>query len=187
MKKRTVVLALSAAILVSAVIIGVIYEMGLTSQDLPFDDSGPTPAPLPQPEMAVSATYSESAETVRIRVESGRMTAEEYDILEISQRGHEYDVNDTKLKLPGQTEVHPSGKWVDTESRGLTSFPVMAGDSIIVVTVDRTDDDGDGIEGIDGNDSFLLGYGHRRGLKHKAILASWTVDNGTLTRGNKFG
>jgi len=187
MKKQTVLLALSAAILVSAVTIGVIYEMGLTSQDLPFDDSGPTPAPLPQPEMIVSATYNESAETVRIRVESGRMTAEEYDILEISQRGHEYDINDTKLKLPGQSEVHPSGKWVDTESRGLTSFPVMAGDSIIVVTVDRTDDDGDGIEGIDGNDSLALNYGHRRGHKRKAILASWTVDNGTLTRGDKFG
>lgn len=184
MNKRAGLLAIGATILVSSVTIGVIYDRGLGPDDVPFDTDGPTPAPLPQPNITVSAAYNESTETVRIQIESGLMTAKAYDILRITDHpGPEYGVDDARLKRPGQTELHPSGKWVDTESGGLTSFPVKPGDSVIVVTVDQQDDDGDGIEGIDGEDSLELTYGHRQGVQRQATLASWNVVNGTLVRG----
>lgn len=181
MNKQPVLLALSGIILVSAVIIGVIYDRGLGPDDVPIDGSGPTPAPLHQPNITVSATYNDRAETVRIQIESGRMTAEEYDMLRITSHSGG-DVGDARLKRPGQSEIHPSGKWVDTESGGLTSFPVKSGDSIIVVTVDQTDNDGDGIDGIDGVNSLELNYGHRQGVQRQGTLATWTLDNGTLIR-----
>lgn len=181
MNKQPVLLALSGIILVSAVIIGVIYDRGLGPDDVPIDGSGPTPAPLHQPNITVSATYNDRAETVRIQIESGRMTAEEYDMLRITSHSGG-DVGDARLKRPGQSEIHPSGKWVDTESGGLTSFPVKSGDSIIVVTVDQTDNDGDGIDGIDGENSLELNYGHRQGVQRQGTLATWTLDNGTLIR-----
>lgn len=49
MNKQPVVLTLGGIILVSAVVIGLIYERGLGPDDVPIDDSGPTPAPLHQP------------------------------------------------------------------------------------------------------------------------------------------
>lgn len=178
MERKKLTVLLVSVLLLAAAGAYVMFYFGIA---LNFNPTGrPTPPELEHTNLTVSGTYNETAETLQLRVESGRATAAHYDYIEVAP--HIDRGNESVLRAPNGSRY--TRYWVDTKHRSVTTFPLEAGATVTVITGDTTDDDGDGIAGFDGNDRIDLQYGTRVGTGVGRTLAYWTLENGTLAKHN---
>lgn len=182
MNRKFLLLVAGVVIVGAATSAYILYYFGVDAEQLPPPNDGrATPPELDRPNVSVSATYNETAETITVRVEQGQMTAAEYDFLELkTYPGGEG--SSTVLRRPNGEPLQ--GPWADTKRASLTEFPITAGDTVVILTTDGEDDDGDGNAGIESGDSVELSYGTRAGTGRRATLVYWTVEDNRLQRGD---
>ena len=157
------------------------FYLGVTPVDLGRDEQA-TPPELTEPSVELRATHNPSNETLRIVVTDGRIERTNQEFVEIrSYPGGDYRVRDAELRH-GST-VQQGGSWATASGASVQQLPLVEGDSVVVLTVDDTDDDGDGTAGIEDGDAVEVSYGVGDDRQRRATLAYWRIENGTAVRG----
>lgn len=177
-----VVIILAVLVLVGGTSAYAIWYFGLGPADFYLDNPANDKH---RPDVTVRASYNSSEEAVRVYIERGELTASRYDYVEVrSDPGGPLD--ETSLKSQGKRVE--TGLWVDSDRQSLRDFPLSVGDSVVVLTTDRIDDDGDGISGVDGvqgadaGDTVAVFVGSRGVDKIRIKIGLWKIEGNTLIR-----